>query len=342
MFQLEKYRGLKSRFTCPSCQTRNVFARYINTDTNEHLSPEVGRCNRESNCGYHYSPKDYFRDNPSAEFKSPKIRKNNSPINRSSAKRTIAACQTPDYIEFECLRKTLANYEQNSFVQFLFDLFHDDADSVREAVKKYLIGTTRDGRTVFWQIDRCRKIRTGKILAYDASTGKRRKDVFPSWAHAELKRAGLLKHDFNLEQCFFGEYLSRLHPDKPIAIVEAEKTAVIASMCFPEFLWLAAGAKQNLKAGKLKRLGYKPIILYPDGDGFKQWQEVAQDARKLGLTVNVSALIENSATSEQKANGYDLADYLIEEQRRINEHNAFVDRQLLVMNHTLVSEYRFH
>ena len=43
------------------------------------------------------------------------------------------------------------------------------------------------------------------------------------------------------------------------------------------------------------------------------------DAWKLGLEVKVSSLIEHNATEEQKENGYDLADYLISQQRQINE-----------------------
>lgn len=116
----------------------------------------------------------------------------------------------------------------------------------------------------------------------------------------------------------------------PAAIVEAEKTAVLASIykgAFPiDFIWLAAGSKQNLTAEKFHRLGNRKIILYPDGDGFSQWQEVALKARTLGFDVKVSSLIEANATTEQKRNGYDLADYLIAEQTRINEHNFFADQ----------------
>jgi len=43
------------------------------------------------------------------------------------------------------------------------------------------------------------------------------------------------------------------------------------------------------------------------------------------LEVKVSSLIEHNATDEQKENGYDLADYLISQQRQINEKNEFID-----------------
>lgn len=321
MFELEKYHGSKSRYTCPNCGHRNVFARHIDTETKQYLAEAVGRCNRESKCGYHYTPKDYFRDNPQDKYNETNLTKK-----RKNVYKTPSAKTAIDYIEFDYFKRTLTNYENNAFIQFLLNLF---PDMVETAVKTYFIGTTRTGKTIFWQIDRQNRIRTGKIIAYNPATGKRIKTIFPTWAHYEFKKAGHLKNDFRLDQCFFGEHLLRENPDKPLAIVEAEKTAVIASLCFPELIWLAVGAKGYLKAHKLKRLSNRRIILYPDADSYSKWQEVAQDARKLGLTVNVSALIETRATNEQKESGYDLADYLIEEQMRINEHNAFIDNRFL-------------
>jgi hypothetical protein len=52
---------------------------------------------------------------------------------------------------------------------------------------------------------------------------------------------------------------------------------------------------------------------------------IASDAQRLGVSVKVSALIENHATDEQKRNQYDLADYFIEQQREINQINRFID-----------------
>lgn len=55
---------MKTRYDCPGCGKHKIFSRYLDTQTGEHLRPSVGRCNRESNCGYHYTPKQYFEDNP--------------------------------------------------------------------------------------------------------------------------------------------------------------------------------------------------------------------------------------------------------------------------------------
>ena len=342
MIQLETYRGTKSRHTCPECHSRNCFVRYV-TDDGEYLSNDVGRCNRESRCGYHFTPKEFFEINPS----DLKLRETSKKRTRRgygfAAERDIKPeTNQTDYISACFLKRTLTNYENNGFVKFLLDLFIEDREAVWQAVKNYLIGTTKDGKTVFWQIDAQKRIRTGKIIDYDKDSGKRRKDIFPNWIHAELKRARVIENDFNLSQCFFGSHLlPRCGKNAPVAIVEAEKTAVIASVCFPEFVWLAAGAKQNLSAEKLQKLEARKIILYPDADGFEKWFEAAQIARFSGLNINTSKLIENHATEQQKANGYDLADYLIEEQTSINRHNRVVDKYNSALEKVLSDENSF-
>lgn len=298
--ELEKYRGSASRHTCPACGRAKKFTRYIDSETGRYIADNVGRCDRESSCGYHYTPKEYFGDEPGGQnvlkmssFKEiPKqaaIKKNELQANyeaRFSSKK-------PDLIKSDVLLRTLTNYDQNSFVQFLLGLFPFDPEDVWQAVKDYLIGTTKDGKTIFWQVDQNRKARTGKIIAYSPETGKRQKDINPNWMHSELKKANLLKSDFELQQCFFGEHLLKSNPTLPIAIVEAEKSAVIASICkgvFPDMVWLACGAGGGwLNVERLRRIGRdRAIVLYPDADAkgywFEKWQGIALDARTIGLT----------------------------------------------------------
>ena len=64
-YQLERYRGRGSRYVCPQCGRKYVFTRYVDThNNNTYLSDNVGKCNRLDKCGYHYTPKQYFEDNP--------------------------------------------------------------------------------------------------------------------------------------------------------------------------------------------------------------------------------------------------------------------------------------
>ena len=64
-YQLERYRGVSTRYTCPQCRRKHAFTRYIDTENNnQYLSDNVGKCNRLDKCGYHYTPREYFTDNP--------------------------------------------------------------------------------------------------------------------------------------------------------------------------------------------------------------------------------------------------------------------------------------
>ena len=59
-YQLEKYRGRSTRYSCPQCGRKYCFTRYIDTETNQYINERVGKCNRLDKCGYHYTPKQYF------------------------------------------------------------------------------------------------------------------------------------------------------------------------------------------------------------------------------------------------------------------------------------------
>jgi hypothetical protein len=104
---------------------------------------------------------------------------------------------------------------------------------------------------------------------------------------------------------------------REIAIVEAEKTAVIASLELPDYTWLACGGKSHLSVAKLARYARQRIVLFPDGDGFDQWSQIAGKARAQGVDVLVSDLLETELTAAQKAGGWDLADYLLESEEAV-------------------------
>ena len=47
---------------CPNCNKKTLVL-YIDVESNEYVSNIVGRCDREINCGYHYTAKSYFNNN---------------------------------------------------------------------------------------------------------------------------------------------------------------------------------------------------------------------------------------------------------------------------------------
>ena len=62
-FSLQKYkRGTK--LSCPKCGKKQCFVRYIDSQGEITFPDYVGRCDHEQSCQYHYTPSDYFHDNP--------------------------------------------------------------------------------------------------------------------------------------------------------------------------------------------------------------------------------------------------------------------------------------
>jgi len=73
--------------------------------------------------------------------------------------------------------------------------------------------------------------------------------------------------EFNLPQCFFGEYLLKTYPVNSVAIVENEKSAIIASAVIPDSVWIAAGQLNGLSIEKAKVLKGRKVTLFPDFGG---------------------------------------------------------------------------
>ncbi len=306
---LEPYKGMNTRYTCPECNKHKCFTRYIDTTTGNHIHPSVGRCNREANCGCHNKPKQYFEQhNISFDAIATYHTKPAMPEVKSAP---------ASFIPFEIFQQSRTGYLQNNFVQFLSTLF--DAATVAEAISRYHIGTSKhwDGATVFWEIDQQGKIRTGKIMLYSPYTGKRIKEPynFITWVHTALKLP-----EYNLAQCFFGEHLLKLHPKKTVGIVESEKTAIIASVYFPNFIWLAAGNKVGLNNTKCKVLTGRNVVLFPDLKAFDKWNAKAKELSNIA-SFTTSDLLENKASDAERQQGFDLADYLIKfDYRQFNKH----------------------
>jgi hypothetical protein len=298
-FILEPYNGMKTRHHCPSCKQRDkTFSLYIDSETGEHIHPTVGRCNREINCGNHYTPKQYFQDNNiSFDTPLPTAYKSQIAVNQP---------KTISFIPVEIFNASLKAHEKNHFVKFLIDIFGNEVAS--QMVSLYFIGTSEhwEGATVFWQIDTTGKIRTGKVMLYSPATGKRIKHPYNyiNWAHSLIKDP-----EFQLRQCLFGEHLL-IDKTKPVAIVESEKTAIIASIYLPEFIWLATGGISNLNIEVCSVLKGRNVILFPDLNGFDKWSSRAKEFSHLATFI-VSDLLERKATKTERQQGFDIADYLI-------------------------------
>jgi len=297
-FILEPYKTINSRYRCPECN-KKTFTRYIDNETNEHISIKVGKCSRLLKCNYHYAPKQFFRDN-NISFQATK---------NFNADLIIKPNQKPEpsFINIDILNNTIGNKNPNFFIDYLATIW--DYDVAYYLADKYNIGTSKhwNGSTVFWQVDINNNVRSGKIMLYNAFNGKRIKKPYNhiNWVHNVLKIS-----NFHLEQCFFGEHLLNQDRDKPIAIVESEKTAIISSVYLPEFIWIACGSANNLNKEKTKVLNGRNVVLFPDLGCYDLWNDKIPSLTNL-TTFRTSTLLERKATSDEKQQGLDIADYLV-------------------------------
>ena len=311
-YSLQPYEGPGSRFTCPACGGKRCFTRYVD-ENGDWLDEAVGRCNHESRCGYHYTPRQFFEDHPSArpDWKENFFRIPQRSIPHPVKKRlwTLSA---------DIVRNSVHPTLDSDFTLFLKNLI--GGEKTCEAVNTYCLGVTKNRDVIFYQLDKEGRCRTGKIMKYDRKTGHRIKDEQVggkiTWVHSVLRQSAdpllRLPDGWELTQCLFGEHLLRQFPFKPVALVESEKTAVICSAFWQEYIWLATGGKSQLN-DRLQVLRGRKVVAFPDVDGYLEWKEKLSRVR--GLDIVVSDVLEKEATFEDRANHVDIADLLIRQQQ---------------------------
>ena len=286
------------------------------TGTLAYTGASVGRCNHESGCGYHYTPKQYYQDNPQLSEFSNTIKEGEvtARVKQNHPKFTQRVEEKePGRIPKQHIIQSLG-YNSN-FVAFLcsiFDRYTLESPTIRRVMADYYLGYTKNGSVIYWQIDTKGKVRTGKVMKYDPNSGHRIKNGGGiNWIHSMMKKRQLLPEDYNLVQCLFGEHLLRIYPDRIVVLVESEKSALIASGVYPNYIWLATGGKSQLSIDKLKVLKGRRVIMFPDVDGFEYWSNKAKELECIGCRVIVSDLLERNATDEERDNKIDLADWII-------------------------------
>jgi len=187
----------------------------------------------------------------------------------------------------------------NNFMKWLWSVYPD-------GYIPYHISTSKHwhGSVVFWYEDDRGLIRSGKIMQYDPETGKRVKEPKPliTWVHKVLRIP-----NFNFEICLFGEHLLNLYPGRPVCIVESEKTAIIASIAYPKYIWLASGSLTNLNYKRCKVLAKRNVTLYPDVGAEDRWQEKMEQLQRL-----MSDTTYKLVGLKSEVKGYDLCDYILE------------------------------
>lgn len=314
------------KYICPHCGKRR-FVIYLDHDNNP-IDPTCGRCDRQDHCGYHYPPRDYFRDHRplSGTSSTP------SPLPRPR-KLHIELPKPPSTIAKQRMGASLhIPYHHNPlFTALVRKLRGFISETVLEdTFIRYGVGTSaaaRGGAVEFFQIDARGEIRTGKIMRYDSEAHR---DHRIAWVHKEKEYASA---NFSLRQCFFGTDVAAAHPDAVLWLFESEKTALVVSAMLQRggaekvFIPIACGgcgginptpANKNDPWHAIQTLKGRKVVLFPDQGKYRDWWERAQQLKGFCSTVHIASGLEPSLHPWEYLpprifKGCDYADIIINE-----------------------------
>jgi len=295
-YQLEskKLTGHQPRkLTCPHCGKKKCFVRYVDTRNGfRYVADDVGKCDHQHSCGYHYKPSEYYQDNQWAR----------EPVART--KNHCTPTPPPPFLPLPIEYVLRSHSPRSTFWQWfstdVVSRLHLSPDRQRQVYDDYLIGATQKGNVIFWQIDHFGQVHGGHIMHYRLD-GHR--DGFQGWTHTPMIFKGLLPPNWTLYQCLFGEHLLSQRPEAHVCLVESEKTALVMAAHQPNHLWLATAGSSGLSPEKVECLRGRRVTLFPDSGCFDKWSEQMQ------LTKDIDYNVSNSL--ERYPPNTDLCDILL-------------------------------
>lgn len=272
-FHLQKYRP-GSKTVCPECGRKACFTRYIDEAGLVLFPDNVGICDHINSCGYHYTPKEYFRDNPYVKEKlNEQERSGGTPIvAKALAKPQPERKPQIFFLPSDWVEQSMRRYDINPLYRYFTKVAgKEDTDKL---FRLYRVGTSRmwNGAAVFWQIDRDGNVRAGKIMGYDAETGHRVKEPFNqvSWVHSVRK--------------------------------------------VPDFIWLATGGMHGcFNSEAMQVLRGREVVLFPDLKATEEWRRRLPMMESFCRRATCSDMLERIATGAQREAGLDIADFLLME-----------------------------
>ena len=271
------------KLICPACgDKRKTFVPYVDVNNNIVDISKYGRCERINSCGYSQYPK--------------------TKGNEWERRVIMPKQQLPkplDFVDKSIVERTFNNFRDNVFFMYLVKTFGRDVAFDLQA--KYNIGTASGGGTIFWQQDRNGRFRTGKVIYYNGN-GKRNHDRKSWFVHSKISP------DFVYQQCFFGLHLT--DSEKPVALCESEKTAIMMSVFSPEFTWIASGGSEMLgtiRIAELPRLDKA----FADNGQFAKWEEKTRNFAGRQMDISVDRAVADGIITP----GSDVLDLVLESKK---------------------------
>lgn len=220
-----------------------------------------------------------------------------------------------EYFDRAYYQKLLFTYDndRNNFVNFLERrLGVNDAKLV---IEKYLLGTGESGAVIFPHIDVNGNIIGLKTMNYNPESGRSIKN-FIHWDNS-------VKHRYR--PCLFGLHLLD-QSEKKIAIVEAEKTAVLMSIFMPCYTWMACGGSNGLRTDKFRYFNGREVHLFPDVGWYNEWSDSMERLSSFYPYANFKISREPEIYAEKSylRNGDDIADYYLSNYTFSHEQQKYI------------------
>jgi hypothetical protein len=231
-----------------------------------------------------------------------------------------------------------SSYDSN-FVYFLFMEF--GIETARRVVDDYALGAI-DNKTILWNIGLNGEIFGGQAINFD-----RQGHIENGWRDNLSKSLSLtdastldwytketgynndiqsisdflspdlgtgdLPYKVIERPCLFGLHLLKMYPEKPIAITESLKSALIGYALQPQMNWLATGDVKDVDLNILRPLKGKRVMVFPTNHSYYDWLKVAKQVDFCQIVV--SDMMEGYKSDWLR----DIGDLLLDDFRRNGE-----------------------
>lgn len=281
---------------CPKCG-KYTFQDRLNCKSGiPFFSNIVGKCNNQE-CNYTMTPKQF-----NTQYFSGFILDNNlwSIEELQMKPEYFIESNIEDYNKKDLLKTGLAKFLCTNF----------EKKMVLETLSKYYVRTCETEPNViltkYWYLDNKRNEFNTKIVSYDPVTGKCNSS---DEKHLESTTTLKSSDNFRREQdenyipniCLFGLHLIDSECTNQICLVEDERTAIIASIAYPDIVWVATGG-QEINYALIKPLIGLDVVLFPANNQYYKWKEIAEVyGFKLSTLLRINFNLPNT----------DLSDYIL-------------------------------
>lgn len=323
----------KGKFDCPSSQCKakkrkRTYSRVLDKASDKFLPYEFGRCDKPS-CGYERIPTK--QDLVDLGILGNSSRKKYQMSSEKSTAYSSINSINPIYIMHSLVQVKhtlhLDLLENNQLLRAIMQQSGCSLDQIISIFKKYGVGTVTKGAfkdaPIFYCYDQDMRVYPGQIIAYQKN-GKRNKSANKCITNSgiTLDKTGKIS-----KPIYFGTHLIKAPNTRKIGLVESPKTALIAALYEPTYIWVATGGLSCFSPnenGKIRMEPLKPhpIVVFPDADAYKDqihenqrprkgWLSYANEWKKLGYSISVSTMVLTQAKRTANRNKADLADILL-------------------------------